>query len=120
MVVSDRSRRQEQDSTEVIHMAMKLVPLHDRILVRRVEEEETTRGGIVIPDTAKDKPQEGEVIAAGKGKVNEKSKLFPPRQGGRSCPFRKVCRDRDQDRRRRIPNHTGGRSAWHPDRNEES
>lgn len=58
-------------------MAMKLVPLHDRILVRRVEEEETTRGGIVIPDTAKDKPQEGEVIAAGKGKVNEKSKLFP-------------------------------------------
>lgn len=77
MVVSDRSRRQEQDSTEVIHMAMKLVPLHDRILVRRVEEEETTRGGIVIPDTAKDKPQEGEVIAAGKGKVNEKSKLFP-------------------------------------------
>jgi chaperonin GroES len=58
-------------------MAMKLVPLHDRILVRRVEEEETTRGGIVIPDTAKDKPQEGEVIAAGKGKINEKGKIFP-------------------------------------------
>jgi chaperonin GroES len=58
-------------------MSMKLVPLHDRVLVRRVEEEETTRGGIVIPDTAKDKPQEGEVIAAGKGKVNEKGRLFP-------------------------------------------
>ncbi len=58
-------------------MTMKLVPLHDRILVRRVAETETTRGGIVIPDTAKDKPQEGEVIAAGKGKVNEKGKLFP-------------------------------------------
>jgi chaperonin GroES len=58
-------------------MAVKLTPLHDRILVRRVEQEETTRGGIVIPDTAKDKPQEGEVIAAGKGKINEDGKLRP-------------------------------------------
>ena len=58
-------------------MSMKLVPLHDRVLVRRVGEEETTRGGIVIPDTAKDKPQEGEVIAAGKGKVNENGRRFP-------------------------------------------
>lgn len=58
-------------------MTVKLIPLHDRILVRRVEEEETTRGGIVIPDTAKGKPQEGEVIAAGKGKINEKGKVFP-------------------------------------------
>ena len=51
----------------------KLTPLHDRILIRRVEEAETTRGGIIIPDSAKDKPQEGEVIAVGKGK----SKVFP-------------------------------------------
>ncbi|HVO63804.1 MAG TPA: co-chaperone GroES [Terriglobales bacterium] len=58
-------------------MTTKLVPLHDRILVRRVDEEETTRGGIVIPDTAKDKPQEGEVIAAGKGKVNDKGRVLP-------------------------------------------
>jgi hypothetical protein len=58
-------------------MTMKLVPLHDRIVVRRVEEEETTRGGIVIPDAAKDKPQEGEVVAVGQGKVNEKGRLFP-------------------------------------------
>jgi chaperonin GroES len=58
-------------------MSMKLVPLHDRILVRRVEEAGTTRGGIVIPETAKDKPQEAEVIAAGKGKVNEKGRLIP-------------------------------------------
>jgi len=58
-------------------MGMKFIPLHDRVLVRRVEEEETTRGGIVIPDTAKDKPQEGEIIAAGKGKVNEEGRLFP-------------------------------------------
>ncbi|HKS76640.1 MAG TPA: co-chaperone GroES [Terriglobales bacterium] len=55
----------------------KFTPLHDRILVRRVEEAETTRGGIIIPDSAKDKPQEGEVIATGKGKVNEDGKVFP-------------------------------------------
>jgi chaperonin GroES len=58
-------------------MAAKLTPLHDRIVVRRIEESETTRGGIIIPDTAKDKPQEGEVIAVGKGKVNEDGKVFP-------------------------------------------
>jgi chaperonin GroES len=55
----------------------KLTPLHDRILVRRVEEAETTRGGIIIPDSAKDKPQEGEVIAVGKGKSNDEGKVFP-------------------------------------------
>lgn len=58
-------------------MATKLTPLHDRILVRRVEESETTRGGIIIPDTAKDKPQEGEVISVGKGKVNDEGKVTP-------------------------------------------
>ncbi len=58
-------------------MATKFTPLHDRILVRRVEEAETTRGGIIIPDSAKDKPTEGEVISVGKGKVNEDGKVFP-------------------------------------------
>src|SRR3954451_9726711 len=58
-------------------MATKLTPLHDRIVVRRIEEGETTRGGIIIPDSAKDKPQEGEVIAVGKGKINEDGKVFP-------------------------------------------
>ncbi len=58
-------------------MATKLTPLHDRILVRRVEEAETTRGGLIIPDSAKDKPQEGEVISVGKGKVNEEGKVRP-------------------------------------------
>ncbi|HXE90415.1 MAG TPA: co-chaperone GroES [Terriglobales bacterium] len=58
-------------------MSTKLTPLHDRILVRRVEEQETVRGGIIIPDTAKEKPQEGEVIAVGKGKSNEEGKVFP-------------------------------------------
>ena len=58
-------------------MATKLTPLHDRIVVRRIEEAETTRGGIIIPDSAKDKPQEGEVVAVGKGKSNEDGKVFP-------------------------------------------
>src|SRR5205085_3799891 len=55
----------------------KFTPLHDRILVRRVEEAQTTRGGIIIPDSAKDKPQEGEVIAVGRGKSNDEGKVFP-------------------------------------------
>ena len=50
---------------------MKLKPLHDRVLVKRIEEEEQIPGGIVVPDTAKEKPQEGEVIAVGDGKVLE-------------------------------------------------
>jgi chaperonin GroES len=52
-------------------------PLHDRILVRRVEAEEKTAGGIIIPDTAKEKPMEGEVIAAGPGGRDESGKLVP-------------------------------------------
>ena len=52
-------------------------PLHDRLLVRRIEEGESIRGGIIIPDTAKEKPQEGEVIAVGKGKSNDEGKVFP-------------------------------------------
>ena len=55
----------------------KFAPLHDRILVRRVEEAATTRGGIIIPDSAKDKPQEGEVISTGKGRTNDEGKTFP-------------------------------------------
>jgi chaperonin GroES len=58
-------------------MAVNFVPLHDRILVSRIEEQETTRGGIIIPDTAKDKPQEGEVLAVGKGKIKEDGKILP-------------------------------------------
>ena len=52
-------------------------PLHDRILVRRIEEGETQRGGIIIPDSAKEKPQQGEVISVGKGKSNDEGKVFP-------------------------------------------
>lgn len=56
---------------------MKIRPLHDRIIVRRVEEEERTKGGIIIPDTAKEKPMEGKVIAVGKGKVLDDGKIQP-------------------------------------------
>ena len=52
-------------------------PLHDRILVRRVEEGEAVRGGIIIPESAKEKPQEGKVVAVGKGKSNDEGKVFP-------------------------------------------
>ncbi len=58
-------------------MATKFVPLHDRVLIRRIEEAGTTRGGIIIPDSAKDKPQEGEVVSVGKGRTNDEGKLFP-------------------------------------------
>jgi chaperonin GroES len=56
---------------------MKIRPLQDRVIVKRLEEEEKTKGGIIIPDTAKEKPQEGKVIAVGKGKVNEDGKVIP-------------------------------------------
>src|ERR1700757_5195759 len=52
-------------------------PLHDRVVVRRIEEGETVRGGIIIPDSAKEKPQEGEVLSVGKGKSNDEGKVFP-------------------------------------------
>ena len=57
-------------------MAQKLTPLHDRILLRRVEDAETARGGIIIPDTAKEKPQEGIVVAVGTGR-HEKGQIIP-------------------------------------------
>jgi chaperonin GroES len=56
---------------------MKVRPLHDRVIVKRVEEEEQTKGGIIIPDTAKEKPIEGKVVAVGSGKVLENGKKQP-------------------------------------------
>ncbi len=56
---------------------MKIRPMHDRILVERLEEQEVKRGGIIIPDTAKEKPQEGRVVAVGTGKVTEDGKKLP-------------------------------------------
>jgi chaperonin GroES len=57
-------------------MAVNVTPLHDRVLIKRIEEKETVKGGIIIPDTAKEKPQEGEVVAVGAGK-REKGELIP-------------------------------------------
>jgi len=56
---------------------MKIKPLHDRVLVRRLEQEEKTAGGIIIPDTAKEKPQQGEVLACGSGARDEAGKIVP-------------------------------------------
>ncbi|MDY0187480.1 MAG: co-chaperone GroES [Syntrophus sp. (in: bacteria)] len=56
---------------------MKIVPLHDRVLVLRIENQEKTAGGIIIPDTAKEKPQEGKVIAAGPGRRDDEGKRIP-------------------------------------------
>jgi len=56
---------------------MNLRPLHDRILIKRIEEKEAVKGGIIIPDTAKEKPQEGEVIAVGNGKKTEEGNIIP-------------------------------------------
>ncbi len=56
---------------------MKFRPLHDRVVVRRIEEDERTSGGIIIPDTAKEKPQQGEILAVGSGARNEKGEIMP-------------------------------------------
>jgi len=58
-------------------MAVKLEPLADRLVVKPIEREEVTKGGIVLPDTAKEKPQEGEVLAVGPGRLSEDGKLIP-------------------------------------------
>ena len=56
---------------------MKVIPLHDRVLLKRLEEKEVKKGGIIIPDTAKEKPQEAEVIEVGKGKIGDDGKVIP-------------------------------------------
>ena len=69
---------------------MKVRPLHDRLIVRRIEEKESVRGGIIIPDTAKEKPQEGEVIAVGNGKILDNgTKLAPDVKAGDKILFGK-------------------------------
>lgn len=56
---------------------MKIRPLQDRVIVQRIEEEEKTKGGLIIPDSAKEKPQEGKIVAVGKGKLNDDGKITP-------------------------------------------
>ena len=88
---------------------MKFRPLHDRILVRRIEAEEKTVGGIIIPDTAKEKPQEGEVIAAGLARATTAVSSAARCQGGRPHSFRQMVRHRNQARWRGSPDYEGGR-----------
>jgi len=71
---------------------MKIRPLHDRVIVKRVDEEEKTKGGIIIPDTAKEKPVEGEVVAVGDGKVADDGKKIPLEvKAGDKVPFGKYA-----------------------------
>ena len=72
---------------------MKIRPLHDRILIKRLDEEEKSKGGIIIPDTAKEKPQQGKVIAAGKGKTLENGKVYPPDVKFKAYASRTVLRE---------------------------
>ena len=81
---------------------MKFRPLHDRVVVRRLDGEEKTKGGIIIPDTAKEKPQEGEVVAVGPAPATRAASSPPRRQGRRPRPVRQVVGHRGQDRWRRI------------------
>ena len=96
---------------------MNFRPLHDRVLVRRVTAEEKTAGGIIIPDTAKEKPQEGEVVSVGPGTLNDKGELRAARrEGRRPHPVRQVVGHRGQARRRGAPDHEGVRHHGRPRR----
>jgi chaperonin GroES len=75
--VRELNRRRNPAALSRRILAMKIRPLQDRILIKRVDEEQKTAGGIIIPDTAKEKPQEGRVVAVGNGKVGDDGKLRP-------------------------------------------
>ena len=89
---------------------MKVVPLNDKIVVKRLEAEEKTAGGIVLPDTAKEKPKQGKVLSLGDGKLldNGKRATFQVKEGDRVL-FTVLRRQRSDRRRRRVPDHDRGR-----------
>jgi len=74
---SDQADKKAEELHRVRRQIMKFRPLHDRVVIKRIEAEEKTTGGIIIPDTAKEKPQQGEVIAVGPGGRDESGKLIP-------------------------------------------
>ncbi len=85
---------------------MKIRPLYDRIVVKRIEQQEQMQGGLYIPDSAKEKPQEGEVVAVGKGKRLENGRLVPLDVAGRRPhSVRQVLRQRHQAGWRRVSDH---------------
>jgi chaperonin GroES len=73
----------------MLQMAVKMRPLHDRVIVKRIQEEERTKGGIIIPDTAKEKPQEGRVVAVGPGKREDGKVIKPEVKAGDRILFGK-------------------------------
>jgi hypothetical protein len=97
---------------------MKFRPLHDRVVVKRIEADEKSAGGIIIPDTAKEKPSQGEVITVGPGGRDEAGKLNLHRRAGRRPgAVRQMVGHRGQDRRPRTPDHKGVRRHGHHRRN---
>ena len=88
---------------------MKFRPLHDRVVIRRIEGEDKTKGGIIIPDTAKEKPQEGEVVAVGPGARDESANSRPSNSSRANAFCSASGRAGSQDRRRGAPDHEGGR-----------
>ena len=79
-------------------MGMNFRPLHDRVVVKRIDEEEKTAGGIIIPDTAKEKPMQGKIVAVGPGKRNDSGELAVGRQIRGYRDFRQVVRHGSDDR----------------------
>jgi chaperonin GroES len=77
LYILSNGRARDQRPQRVIMAKLKFRPLHDRVVVKRVDAEEKTKGGIIIPDTAKEKPQEGEIVAVGPGGRDEAGKLIP-------------------------------------------
>ena len=89
---------------------MKFRPLHDRVVVKRIDAEEKTAGGIIIPDTAKEKPSQGEIIAVGPGGRDESGKLIPiDLKVGDTVSVRQMVGHRSEDRRPGSPDHEGVR-----------
>ena len=93
---------------------MQFTPLHDRVVVRRIEGEEKTKGGLIIPDTAKEKPSEGEVIAVGEGARKDSGELVPMTvKAGDRILFGKWSGTEVSHRRRGSPDHEGERHPRH-------
>ena len=108
-----RAQRQPTSIKEA-ETSMKIRPLHDRILVERLEEKEVKQGGIIIPDTAKEKPQEGKVDRRRQRQGQRRRQEDPARrEGRRQDPVREVLGLRGQDRRQRIPHPARGRHPRH-------
>jgi len=95
-------------------MTINVKPLGDRVLVQPLDEKEVNKGGIIIPDTAKEKPQEGTVVAVGTGKLDDDGKKieFTVKVGDKVL-IPKYGGHRNQNRRRELPGHAGGRHSRH-------